>query len=265
MNTVKSTRALNIIALLVLAMLYGCQPSTSESTLTRSKSFYSLGGLMSAGMNPSNADAILDFGGSVIYNDLQTNNYVVTAGGQATFTNDTSAHDVTSVILNSSGLVREYQGQYTTNSFTYPSPFQADWTVNGYEGSNVSDLSDDLNEIRITGRIAGDSVVKSNGFTISYNGSNGGDLSVDIYFDMATTSVFGDTSIASNGQGVINKTVTDNGSFTISTSDLVGFTTGGYIRVNIAHWEYHTVTATNGRELGIYNRYSASIPLFLKP
>jgi hypothetical protein len=247
-------------------VLVSCKedPNSLKQNSNPGKGVRSVSARAAAGLDTTVVDAQLNF--SVIERNTSTVTTDFSVETSAFFTDDTVPVNVTYAKVNSRSLVAtSITGEYLYADSNAYGGTHASWDISGYSGGTLMDNATVPSLITLTSLNPADSVSKLSGFTINYSGYEGGDLDLYVRFDRALTQYFIDSTIGANGDGYFIDNVDDDGSVTISSSDLSSFTSGGYIEVMLHHWEYHVVFTSLGRPVGVYSEVTKTIPLFLKP
>jgi len=147
----------------------------------------------------------------------------------------------------------------------YNPPF-AIWSIKGYANRNFSDT------IAIPGKMfplnlhGGDTVSRSQGFTMTYSGSSGGDLVGNLSFSRAASGP--DSAAIMDGTGVYAAAVRhgdDNGTITFTPLDLASFKPGSYMKASVKHWLLHYHRITNGDFLCFVSQTFTAVELYVKP
>ncbi len=195
-----------------------------------------------------------------------TNSISNTANTNAIFFGSSSVVFPTTVKANSVSLDRESSSMlYSSMSSSLISGNSVRWEIGGYEGaSTLYDTTTLPSSMIITSLNPADTVSKSSGFNISYTGyTTTGKIIITVLFDGGLTYIWKDSTTAANGSGSAIIIDNDDGSVSVSSSDLSSFTTGGYISVSITHYEYHTRVTSTGRRVGFITTNTTIIPLYL--
>jgi hypothetical protein len=220
---------------------------------------------MNAGFDTVKVAAGLRFSETKEMSDRQGDSYPVMAV-QAAFTDGYNLENVNSVSVNGIALASVKQGQYLNQSRNLYTTSTLGWSVNGYGTIPFNPSQSTPSELTFTGVHPFDTVSQSSGFTLQYEGAQpNSDLIVTCTFNPGETSYFIDSAAAYDGgsNDLVTNIVNDNGSVTLSTSDLQGFKTNRYITLVITHYNLDIQQASNGNNVAIISSYSTSIPLYL--
>jgi hypothetical protein len=254
------------LPLFCLVLLISCkeEPNTINQNSKYGRGVRSLASKTTSGLDTIAVDCALKF--TISDKSISADSNALYSQATAVFTDDSFPVNVSYVKINNQNLVpTTITGQYELFSGGTSYSSTASWDISGYAGGTLTNNAPVPALIALSSHSAADSVSKLSGFTLNYSGYDGGDLDMYIRFDNSLTSAFVDSALGANGGGLLTKSETDDGSVTISSGDLSGFTSGGYIEVMLHHWEYHVVLTSAGRPVGVYSEVTKTVPLFLKP
>lgn len=184
---------------------------------------------------------------------------------QAFFAGPDSLKDVTSASVNSESLVRLFEGQYVIDEPTVPtsSPYSLNWSATGFAGSSFSNTFNMATPMSPTNLGYCDTIDKSAGYSVTYSGSASGMVTVSIVFDEPRSALEVHADSTSYG-GYLTKTVSDNGTISLTPTDLAGLKPH---RVYTLLFEHDLYQSTNyvGAKVGHYSSYTVSVPFVLVP
>ena len=179
--------------------------------------------------------------------------------------------NATSVSANTQALTNAYNGSNLTGQYSLDGPNVSTssnptvaWSIVGYLGSNFSQTYDLAPRFNVSGLAFIDTVSKATGLTKSYSNIVSGDsIVVALEFESLLSGEYIHPD-STTGDGYVVKTTTDNGSVSISSSELSALTPHRLYKFSIQRAKYATTTY-QGKKIGVVSVYSITNWIYLAP